>query len=502
MNFQEYRQYDALGLAELIRKKEILSSEVLELAIARAEAVNPKLNAIIYPFYERARRQVAVTSPETPFAGVPFLLKDLSIELAGTPFSQGCSALRGNESIRTSEMVRRLEESGLVFLGKTNTPEFGLTPYTEPQAFGPTHNPWDLSCTPGGSSGGSAAAAAAGIVPLATGSDGGGSIRIPASCCGLFGLKPSRGRVSMGPQYGELWQGATMENCLSRSVRDSAALLDVIRGNMPGDPFPVHTPKRPYLEEVDKTPDTLHIGFSVDHPLGHQVDPECVEAVRKTAALLENLGHQVEEVPFLFQRRDLAEAFIFMIMGETAATVSNLQEHLGRPPTRRDVEPSTWALALLGRSLSAEQFVMAIHRWNEVARRSGEFHQRYDILLTPVTAMPPFQTGHLQPSGAERQLISLVNRFNLGWLAKSNIDQLAEKIFSYIPFTPLANMTGQPSMSVPLHWTEEGLPVGSMFTAPMGREDMLYRLAGQLERTQPWFDNIPALDKTSNAPMT
>lgn len=493
MDFQEYRQYDALGLAALIRKKEIVSSELLELAIERAEAVNPRLNAIIYPLYERARRQALVTSPETPFAGVPFLLKDLTIELAGTPYSQGCAALRDNVSVQTSEMVRRLEEAGLVFLGKTNTPEFGLTPYTEPKAFGPTRNPWDLSRTPGGSSGGSAAAVAAGITPMATASDGGGSIRIPASCCGLFGLKPSRGRVSLGPQHGEGWQGAAMENCVTRSVRDSAALLDVIRGNMPGDPFPAHAPQRPYLEEVGRTPDTLRVGFSVDHPLGQELDPSCVEAVRKTATLLESLGHQVEEVDFPFHRQDLAESFIFMIMGETAATVNNLQAQLGRPPTRRDVEPNTWALTLLGKSLTAEQFVTARRQWNEVARRMGAFHQRYDLLLTPVTAMPPFPIGTLQPSAGERRLINFVNRFNLGWLAKSNINQLAEKVFSYIPFTPLANMTGQPSMSVPMHWTDEGIPVGSMFTAPMGREDMLYRLAGQLERAQPWFEKTPPL---------
>lgn len=492
MNFSEYCSYDALGLAELVKREEVKPSELVEIAIERAEAVNPRLNAIVHPLYERARRQAEAVETTGRFAGVPFLLKDLMLELAGTPFSEGCGALKNYTSKETSEIVRRQEESGLVFVGKTNTPEFGLTPFTEPRAFGPARNPWDEERTPGGSSGGSAAAVAAGITPMATASDGGGSIRIPASCCGLFGLKPSRGRAPLGPQHGEAWQGAAMENCVSRSVRDSAALLDVIRGDMPGAPYPSAGPARPYLEEVYKAPETLRIGFSTQHTLGNQVDEASVAAVDHTSRLLEKLGHRVEEIPLPFFREDLTEVFIYMIMGETAATVTNLEIKLGRPARRQDVEPSTWALKLLGRSISAEQFVVARRRWNDISRRMAVFHEQYDLLLTPVVGMRPFPIGTLQPGKGEERLISVINSLGLGSLAKANVEQLAEKVFSYIPWTPLANMTGQPSMSIPLYWTqEEQLPVGSMFTAPVGREDLLFRLAAQLEKAQPWFDRAP-----------
>ncbi len=492
MNFSEYRSYDALGLAQLVKQREIKPAELVQIATARAEEVNSQLNAIIHPLYERALERASPVDTKATFAGVPFLLKDLMIELAGTPFSEGCGALKNYRSKETSEIVRRLQSAGLLIMGKTNTPEFGLTPFTEPRAFNPTRNPWNTERTPGGSSGGSAAAVAAGITPFATASDGGGSIRIPASCCGLFGLKPSRGRAPLGPQHGEAWQGAAMENCVSRTVRDSAALLDVIRGDMIGSPFPTAIPTRPYLEEVDQAPEPLRIGFSTQHTLGVRVDRACIAAVENSCRLLEELGHQVEEAPLPFFREDLTEVFIFMIMGETAATVTSLETKLGRPARRQDVEPSTWILNLLGRSISAEKFALARRRWNEVSRRMANFHQKYDLLLTPAVASRPFPIGALQPSNGEERLLQVINRLGLGSLARANVDQLAEKVFAYIPWTPLANMSGQPSMSVPLYWTEEEqLPVGSMFTAPVGREDRLFRLAGQLERARPWFDRIP-----------
>jgi len=493
MTFEEYRRHDATALAELIRTKQVSAAEVLEAALQRAEAVNPRINAIIHPLYDLAKKQLARLPEQAPFAGVPFLLKDLAIEYAGTPFSEGCAGLRDNVSRQTSVIVHRLEQAGLLFIGKTNTPEFGLTPYTEPQAFGPTCNPWQPDRTPGGSSGGSAAAVAAGITPFATASDGGGSIRIPASCCGLFGLKPSRGRITLGPQIGDAWQGASMEHCVSRSVRDSAALLDAIHGASPGDPYQIAPPTGSYLNDSRQLPGQLRIGFTTTHTLGQEVHADCQAAVTHTARLLEKLGHQVAPVEHPFQRSDLTEAFLYMIFGETAATVKGLEERLGRPATRHDVEPNTWSIALIGRTISAERFVSARRRWNDVARRMAAFHQEYDLLLTPTTALPPFPIGHLQPTPAERRLVGLVNRLGLGQLALGKIDELAEKVFTYIPFTPLANMTGQPSMSVPLHWNAEGLPVGSMFTASFGREDLLFRLAGQLEIAQPWFERWPEL---------
>lgn len=491
MTFEEYQKYDALDLADLVRRKQITAGELAELAIAWAEAINPSINAVIQPLYELGR-QMAADGPSGPFGGVPFLIKDLGVHIKGTPLSNGSRGFKGQISDTDSRITQQFREAGLVFLGKTNTPELGFTPFTEPALFGPTRNPWSLDHTPGGSSGGSAAAVAAGIAPIATASDGGGSIRIPASCCGLFGLKPSRGRVSLGPHQGEAWSGATMEHCVSRSVRDSAALLDVIlQGDTPGEPYRTQPPQRPYLQEAQSDPPALRIGFSTSHTLGHEIHPECQAAVHHTVKLLEALGHQVEETPLPYRREDLIEVFIVMIGGETVASIEEMGQFLGRKPRPSDMEPTTWLQNLLGRSLSAGDFTIAMRRWNDIGRRLGSFHQQYDLLLTPVAAQPPFRIGTLQPTAAERRLISLITTFNLQGLLRRNVEPLAEKIFDYIPFTPFANMTGQPSMSVPLHWTADGLPTGSLFTAAIGREDQLFQLAGQLERAQPWFGKVP-----------
>lgn len=493
MTFEEYRRHDALALAELVRTGAVKASEILDLAIARAEAVNPKINAIIYPAYDLARKMAASVTPDQPFAGVPLLLKDLLMEVEGLPMHMGCRGYRGYVSKQDSYVVQKYRLGGMLFLGKTNAPEFGLTPFTEPELYGPTLNPWDTNRTTGGSSGGSAAAVAAGITPIATANDGGGSIRIPASCCGLFGLKATRGRVSLGPAVGELWNGAVSEGCVSRSVRDSAALLDLIQGDGPGELYTTQRPARPYAEEAQTPPPRLRIGFATTHTLGQKTDPECIAAVQHTAKLLESLGHHVEEVALPYRKEDLTKVFVMMVFGEAAANVADLELHLGRKPKSSDVELSTWALYMLGRSYSAMDFALAKRQWNEIARRAAAFHDHYDLLLTPTLAMKPFVTGTLQPTRQERLLISIISTFGLNGLLRANVDELAEKIFAFIPFTPLANMTGQPSMSVPLYWTEDGLPVGSMFTANLGREDLLFQLAGELEKAQPWFDRVPGL---------
>ena len=493
MTFTEYRQYDALGLAELVRSKQVSAEELMEVAIARTEQVNPAINAVVHKMYEEGRRLAAETNINAPFAGVPFLVKDLGIEIKGFPMRIGSKGYEGYISPEDSILVKRFREVGLAYFGKTNTPEFGLTPYTEPAHFGPTRNPWNTDYTAGGSSGGSGAAVAAGIVPIATASDGGGSIRIPASCNGLFGIKPSRGRLSLGNYKGEMWSGAVMEGCVSRTVRDSAAFLDALLQPAPGDPYIIQPPNRPYLEEVSIDPGHLRIGFTVKHPLGHSIHPECIKAMEDAIALLETLGHQVEaaEVPYL--REDLTEVFLMMVFGEVAADLEQLQKHLGRKLSPADVEPNTFALGLLGNTYKAKDFAVAKRRWNDIARRAGNFHNRYDILLSPTVSMPPFRVGALQPTPAERRLVGFVNGLGLGRLLKASVNELAEKVFSYIPFTPFANMTGQPSMSVPLHWTPDFLPVGVMATAAFGRENILFRLAGQLERARPWANF--ALDK-------
>lgn len=495
MTFHEYRQYDATGLAGLIRQKEVTPAELLEIAIDRADSVNPKINAIIYKMYDEARASAVGKREDAPFAGVPFVLKDLAVHVKGVPLRSGCKGYETFVSPDDSEIVRRFRKAGLVFMGKTNTPEFGLTPYTEPELFGPSHNPWDLTRTTGGSSGGSAAAVSAGIVPLATASDGGGSIRIPASCCGLFGLKVSRGRTPLGEYYGEMWAGAVVEHCVSRSVRDSAALLDAICGETSGAPYIIKEPVRPYLQEITLPPGKLHIAFSTQHPFGHPIDQDCLLAVQHTARLLESLGHTVTEVPLPYPKEMLTKAFFMIVAGETAAEVKTLGEYLGRKPRMSDVELNTWGLTLLGRAFSASEFAYQKRKWNELSRQMGQFHHTYDLLLTPTLATAPFKIGEIANTPAEDLQVRLLSSLGLApWLKDSGIiNQLAEKIFSKIPFTPIANMTGQPSMSVPLYWSPERLPIGVMFTARYGAEDTLLRLAAQLEQAQPWMQIVPEI---------
>jgi len=491
MTFEEYRQHDALGLAELVKKKEVTALELVELAIQRAEAINPQLNAIIHKMYDTAREMAKDADADAVFSGVPFLIKEIGIHIKGEPLRRGSKAYKNFISSEDSSIVEKYRRGGLAFLGRTNTPEFGVTPYTEPEFFGPTRNPWNTNKTPGGSSGGSAAAVSAGIVPIATASDGGGSIRIPAANCGLFGIKPSRGRVSLGPQAGEWWSGAVVEGSVTRTVRDSAAFLDLIRGNEVGDLFLTTAPERPYLQEVETDPKPLKIAFSTQHTLGQTLHPECINAVHEAAKLLEELGHQVEEVDLPFEEKDLTEVFIMMIFGELAADLEELNDYLGRKMRPSDVETETYALGLLGRAFTAKDFALQKRRWNGIARQIGSFHQQYDILLTSTVSMPPFDIGALQPSSSEKTLLNVVNSTGLSAALKASVGQLAEKTFSYIPYTPIANMTGQPSMSVPLYWTPEGLPTGTMFSAALGREDLLFQLAGQLERAKPWFDKVP-----------
>ena len=491
----DYDQLDGLGMAALVRAGQLTAAELCAAAIARAEAVNPRLNAVVHPLYEPARQRAAAGLPVGPFGGVPFLLKDFGAQYAGAPHTSGSRALRHFVPAEDAELVRRWQVAGLNILGKTNTPEFALMGVTEPALFGPARNPWHLGHTPGGSSGGAAAAVAAGIVPVAGAGDGGGSIRIPAACCGLFGLKPSRGRVPTGPEQGEKWQGAAVEHVLSRSVRDSAAMLDATQGPDVGAPYFLPAPVRPYLEEVSRPPGRLRIAFSLGHPLGRTLHPECATAVREAAKLLESLGHDVEEVPLPFDGRAVASAFLMLYFGETGASIASLAKVLGRPARPADVEPTTWLLGLLGRTYSAADFAAARHTWNDSARRMGRFHQTHDLLLTPTLATPPVRVGELQPTRTEQTLLKLVNTFGLGGLIRRSgiVEKLAEQSLEKTPYTQVANLTGQPAMSVPLHWTAAGLPCGVQFIAPFGGEDTLFRLAGQLEQARPWFDQRPAL---------
>ena len=490
----EYARHDGLGLATLIRRGEVSPAEVLDAAIAQIERHNPALNAVIRKRYEQARHDAMRVNAAAPFAGVPFLLKDLIASIAGEPTGCGNRLLAAMPMPRDSELVRRFRAAGLIIVGRTNTPEFGLTPYTEPEAFGPTRNPWSLRHSPGGSSGGSAAAVAARLVPMASGGDGGGSIRIPAACCGLFGFKPSHGMNPTGPEFGELWRGYAIEHVLTRSVRDSAAMLDATAGPDPGAPYAAPWSPRAFLDEAGADPGPLRIAFT-GAPLlgGHGVHRDCLAALEASARLLASLGHHVEEAAPPVDREALARAFMTVVACELRAEIENFGRITGRAIHASQCETATWAIALLGRSSKAATYVNAVRALQLAARAMAPFFARYDVLLTPTLATPPAMTGSLQPSAGEKRLLRIVNRLDAGWLlqALGVLGSLAERTFDYLPFTPLFNATGQPAMSVPLHWNGEGLPIGAQFAGRFGSDAALFRLAGQLERAQPWFERAP-----------
>jgi amidase len=493
--FAEYGDYDALGLAELVRRREVSPTELIEEAIRRIEAVNPRINAIIHKMYDRARQTAGRALPEGPFTGVPFLIKDLLATYAGEPMRHGSRSMRDYVPDHDSELVKRFKATGVITLGKTNTPELGLSPTTEPVLFGPTHNPWDTRRTPSGSSGGSAAAVAARIVPMASGGDGGGSIRTPASACGVFGLKPSRGRNPVGPDIGEIWHGAVVEHVLTRSVRDSAAMLDATSGPDMGAPYVAPAPERPFLDEVGRDPGKLRIAYTTTSLLGDHVDRECITGVERTAALLRELGHEVVvDVPAL-DRKQFLRAYITLVAGETAADIEQSAAMLGRKIPARELEISTRILQLLGKRISAAYFNQACRYLQGVTRDLGVFLDRYDAFLSPTLAQPPLLTGTLQPTRMESgvlKALSLLNSSNV-LEAIGIIDIFTSKVFGFSAYTPVFNVTGQPAMSVPLYWSEQGLPIGMHFVASYGDEAMLFRLAGQLEQARPWAGRKPPI---------
>ena len=493
----DYRRHDGLGLAELVRTGQVSPLELVDEAIARIEALNPLLNAVVRPMFEQARAAAAGPLPDGPFRGVPFLLKDLLATVQGEPTSCGNRLLAAVPWPHDSELVRRFRAAGLVVVGKTNTPEFGLTPYTEPEAFGPACNPWNLAHSTGGSSGGSAAAVAARMVPLASGGDGGGSIRIPAACCGVFGLKVSRGRTPSGPDAGELWRGFAGEHVLTRSVRDSAAILDATAGADLGAPYAAPpAPGATFLSATRAPPRALRIAFTARPLFGARDAPvhdDCREGLARTVALLGELGHQVEEDAPDIDGEAFALAFITILAAETRSAIEWAAAVAGRRPSPSDFEAATYSLGLLGRSTPASEYVNASALLQVGSRAVARFFERYDLLLTPTLAAPPIVTGELQPSGVERATMRVVNRLGAGWLLRmlDVVRPLAAKTFAYMPYTALFNATGQPAMSVPLHWNAAGLPVGMQFAARFGDEATLLALAAQLERARPWADRLP-----------
>ncbi len=471
-NKNELTWLDATAQAELVRQKEVTPGELIEAAIARIEKINPMINAVVTPMYDEARRTVASGLPDGPFTGVPFLLKDLLGFYAGVRHTQASVFLKDFVAPFDAELVTRYKRAGLVVVGKTNCPEYGILPTTEPKLFGPARNPWNLAHTTGGSSGGSAAAVAAGLVPFAHANDGGGSIRIPAACCGLVGLKPTRARNPLGPALGDAFSGFIAEHAVTRSVRDSAALLDATSGPDVGDPYCAPPPARPFLHEVGADPGKLRIAFSTQTPTGTPLHPDCVAAVTDAAKLCADLGHEVVEAAPVLEAEKITPMFMVVWAAGMGWTIDGLAMVMGKTPTPDQFEPGTWALYQMGQQQSAANYLLAVQGCQTMSRQLARFMLAYDVWLTPTLGAPPLPLGSMD-SPPEDPLHGM---------------RVAAQ---FVPFTPLCNMTGQPAISLPLFWNEEGLPVGTHFAGRFGDEATLFRLAAQLEAARPWAGRRP-----------
>jgi len=486
MDFHEYRAHDATGLAELVAGRQVSAAELLALARDRAAAVNPQLNAIV--------RDVPASPTEEldgPFAGVPFLIKDLAQDYAGLPTSSGSRAWMSTPAAEHATVVQRWVDAGLVVFGKTNTPEFGAKGITEPVAWGPARNPWNPERTPGGSSGGSAAAVAAGVVPCAGANDGGGSIRIPAACCGLVGLKPGRGLTPSGPAHGEPMHGAAVQGVVSRTVRDTAGMLDVLRGGEPGGPYVPGIPDAPFSSCVGQDPGRLRIGVRVPSAITAAPHPEAVAAVDATVRALTELGHHVEELTEApFDDAVLAKDFLLTWFVHVAHEVAEAKRRTGAGDD--SFERDTLIMAALGRATGGVDYVAAVERRHEHARRLTTFFESYDLLLTPTLATPPPRIGQFDlPIALQRGADVLIRTRTARLLRHTRIvDDMVDQNLGWVPYTQLANITGRPAISLPLHQTVDGLPLGVQFVAPLAGEALLIRLAAQLERAVPWSDRV------------
>ncbi|MFN2427876.1 MAG: amidase [Candidatus Binatia bacterium] len=473
---------DATGQAELVQRGDATAAELVEASIARIERLNPSLNAVIHRLYDKARRDAAAPDlPDGPFRGVPFLVKDVLCHTAGAPFHCGMRVLRdlGWREETDSYLAARFRAAGFVFVGKTNTPELAFSPTTEPLAYGPTRNPWNTALSTSGSSGGAAAAVASRMVAAAHGNDMGGSIRTPASACGLVGLKPTRARSTLGPAFGEFWWATTHEHVLTRTVRDSAAILDSIRGAAPGDPYTAPVPSRPYLEEVGRDPGRLRIGVSTARPgtsmSGSPVHRDCVRAVEEAARVLEGLGHHVEASAPAVLDADDDGSMLTIFATSIAREIDRWSARIGRTITLGEVEPTTALAVEIGRASPALRYIEAVENLQRYSRELASWWEEgFDILLTPTLAEAPWPIGPLGPDGGDA--MEVLRRFT-----------------EYSPFCMPYNMSGQPAVSLPLFWNDAGLPIGVQAVAAYAREDVLIRLASQLEQAMPWSHRRPTL---------
>ncbi len=493
MGFREYGDYDAVGLAGLVRGGQVSPSELLDEALDRTAALNPQINAVIHLMEPRARAAIAEGLPDGPFRGVPFLIKDLMTAFAGEPMRWGSRLFNDYVPADDEELTRRYKKAGLVIFGKTNTPELGLTNVTEPELFGPTRNPWNLERTSSGSSGGSAAAVAARIVPAANANDGGGSIRTPASNCGLVGLKPSRGRNPTGPLEADIWFGLIGEHVVTRTVRDSAALLDATSGDYPQQLMKLPAPERPFLEVTARDPGRLRIAFSFDPGLAKSLHGENRAALEATTARLAALGHEVIEVRLPLQTESFIANYASLISADTAAQLRLAKAFVGRDATSDDVELATWMLAKMGEAQSGADITEALWGMQAFSRQWLAWSSGFDVLLTPTVGVPPLPIGAYKLPALQRQGLKLLAALPAGALLsqRPKIIEAFGQVFEASPYTMVANVTGQPSISLPLHWTSDGLPMGMLFTARTGDEATLFRLAAQIEQTMPWKHRRP-----------
>ncbi len=470
--FKDYAQYDATGLAELIKKKAVKPDEVLDAALERVEKSNPKLNAVTHRMDDEARATLKRGVAKGPFAGVPFLLKDLYALYKGQPVTNGSRFWKGYVADHDITLVERYKAAGLVVIGRTNTPELGLTMTTEPVALGPCRNPWNLARSSGGSSGGSAAAVAMRMVPMAHATDGGGSIRIPAANCGLVGLKPTRARNPQGPDVGEGWAGMATAHCVSISVRDCAALLDATHGPAPGDPYCAPPPERPFLKEVGAPAGSLRIGLVTAGPDGAKPHKDCVAGAKDAAKLCEELGHRVEETEFKFDKALFQRAVWIVIAANAANTLALRAKAAGHEAGPNDVEPLTLAAAKRGRETPSSDYAWAVLTLHGFGRQVAKMYEKFDVLLSPVLNNPPLPLGRCS-------------------MQTPDTETFGKELANELPFTPIYNVSGCPAISLPLYWNKEKLPIGVQFGAGFGNEAVLLRLAAQLEQARPWKDRKP-----------
>lgn len=474
MAFAEYGKHDGLGLGALVKEKKVTALELVDEAIARAERINPKINAIIFKAFDAAHESAKNGAPDGPFSGVPILLKDMRAGAIGMPTRSGSRMVPAIPADHDATLVTRYRAAGLIPLGKTNVPEFGILPVSESKLYGPARNPWNIDHTPGGSSGGSAAAVAAGIVPLAHATDGGGSIRIPASCCGLVGLKVSRGRITQGPDNADSTAGLSVDNCVTRSVRDCAAMLDLSSTLDFGDPYFAPPQQGSYLDGVKSAPKKLKIAVSTTNFRGVPFHPDVAEAVQKAVTLCEQLGHTVEEAKPAVNSEEMTQAFMTLWATASAFGIEMLMRMTGQKPSLDNLEGLTLGLYERGKAVPAVQQIGAQQMMYRVARLMGKFHEQYDLWLTPTLARPPLKIGTID-------------------IDEQDVEKAFAPIIDYVPFTATQNATGQPAINLPLHWNSQNLPIGVQFVARNGDEMTLLKLAAQFEQAQPWFDKYPQL---------